>query len=40
MLRRGLVWQPGRVYFLTFLEPSRDDRSLALTARSASHLSR
>src|SRR5260221_3158247 len=26
----------GRVYFLTLLEPSRDDPSLALTARSAS----
>jgi hypothetical protein len=24
-------WRPGRVYFLTLLEPSRDDRTLALT---------
>jgi hypothetical protein len=30
-------WRPGRVYFLTLLEPLRDDRTLALTARSASH---
>jgi hypothetical protein len=30
-------WRPGRVYFLTPLEPSWDDRTLALTARSASH---
>jgi len=36
--QRNLDWRPGRVYFLTFLEPSRDDRSLALTARSASRL--
>src|SRR6266567_6807868 len=33
-----LDWRPGRVYFLTLLEPSRDDRTLALTARSASRL--
>jgi hypothetical protein len=32
-------WRPGRVYFLTLLEPSRDDRTLTLTARSASRLS-
>jgi len=35
-----LDWRPGRVYFLTLLEPSRDDRTLALTARSASRLQR
>jgi hypothetical protein len=35
--RSELGWRPGRVYFLTLLEPSRgDDRTLALTARSAS----
>ena len=34
--QRNLDWRPGRVYFLTLLEPSRDDRTLALTARSAS----
>jgi hypothetical protein len=33
-------WRPGRVYFLTLLEPSWDDRTLALTARSASLLPR
>ena len=33
-------WRPGRVYFLTLLEPSRDDRTLALTARSASRMPR
>jgi hypothetical protein len=33
-------WRPGRVYFLTLLEPSRDGRTLALTARSASRLPR
>jgi hypothetical protein len=33
-------WRPGRGYFLTLLEPSRDDRTLALTARSASRLPR
>jgi hypothetical protein len=38
--RAGLDWRPGRVYFLTLLEPSRDDRTLALTARSASRLPR
>ena len=36
--QRKLDWQPGRVYFLTLLAPSRDDRTLALTARSASRL--
>jgi hypothetical protein len=36
--QRDLDWRPGRVYFLTLLEPSRDDRTLALTARSASRL--
>jgi hypothetical protein len=35
---RKLDWRPGRVYFLTLLVPSRDDRTLALTARSASRL--
>jgi hypothetical protein len=35
---RNVDWRPGRVYFLTILEPSRDDRTPALTARSASHL--
>jgi hypothetical protein len=30
-------WRPGRVYFLTILEPSRDARTPALTARLASH---
>src|ERR1700726_5229761 len=30
---RKLDWRPGRVYFLTLLVPSRDDRTLALTAR-------
>lgn len=30
-------WWPGRVYFLTFLNPSRDNRTLALTARSTSY---
>jgi hypothetical protein len=34
---RNLDWQPGRVYFLTILEPLRDDRTPALTVRSASH---
>src|SRR5580700_9696742 len=34
----SLGWRPGRVYFLTILEPSRDDRTPALTARSASHM--
>jgi hypothetical protein len=29
-------WRLGWVYFLTLLVPSRDNRSLALTARSAS----
>jgi len=29
-------WRPGRVYFLTFLNPYGDNRTLALTARSAS----
>jgi hypothetical protein len=33
-----LDWRPGRVYFLTLLVPSRDDRTLALTPRSASRL--
>jgi hypothetical protein len=33
-----VCWRPGRVYFLTILEPSRDDRTPALTARSASHM--
>jgi hypothetical protein len=33
-------WRPGRVYFLTLLEPSRDDRTLALTGRWASRLPR
>jgi hypothetical protein len=36
--QRKLDWRPGRVYFLTLLVPSRDDRTLALTARSASRL--
>jgi hypothetical protein len=35
---RALDWRPGRVYFLTILEPSQDDRAPALTARSASHV--
>jgi hypothetical protein len=34
----SLGWRPGRVYFLTILEPLRDDRTPALTARSASHM--
>jgi hypothetical protein len=33
-------WRPGRVYLLTLLEPSRVDRTLALTVRSASHFPR
>jgi hypothetical protein len=35
---RNVDWHPGRVYFLMLLEPPRDGRTLALTARSASHL--
>jgi len=34
---RNLDWQPGRVYFPTILEFLRDDRTPALTIRSASH---
>jgi len=34
----GVNWRPGRVYFLTLLESSRDDRIRALSARLASHL--
>src|ERR1700722_18203034 len=30
---RPLGWRRGRVYFLTLLVPSRDDRTPALTAR-------
>lgn len=33
-------WRPGRVYFPTLLEPSPEDRTLALTAGSASRLPR
>ena len=36
--QRTFNWRPGRVYFLTLLEPSRDDRIRALSARPASHL--
>ena len=30
--QRTFNWRPGRVYFLTLLEPSRDDRIRALSA--------
>jgi hypothetical protein len=36
--QRAFNWRPGRVYFLTLLESSRDDQIRALSARPASHL--
>jgi hypothetical protein len=33
--QRDLGWRPGRVYFLTLLEPSRDDRTLVWVPRTS-----